>query len=232
MPDPVDEFLAKVPEPQPAARFQDEQGDRPVHARHADPSRPRHEAGDGAHRRERNGGPPMTTGAKNTNPVPELDPQFSSAGVEPTPWPRALDELRRAGTYWISTVRPNGRPHVTPISAIVVDDELYFCTGPLERKARNLQRNLHVVVTTGSNAIDKGMDIVIEGDVQPVTNDAQLQGLADGYEAKYPGVFGFRVRDGGFWSDDGGTALVFRVVRRKGFAFGKGDEFSQTRWRF
>ena len=46
------------------------------------------------------------------------------------------------------------------------------------------------------------------------------------------GVFGFAVRDKGFWSEDGGVAVVFRVVRRKGFAFGKGDAFSQTRWRF
>lgn len=185
-----------------------------------------------AHRGERPDGGQMTTVATGKDPAPELDPRFSTPGVEPTSWSRGLEELQRAGIYWLSTVRPDGRPHVTPIAAIVVDGELYFCTGPTERKARNLEGNRQVVVTTGSNAIDKGMDIVIEGEAEPITDDAQLQPLADAYDAKYPGVFGFTVRDGGFWSDDGGTALVFRIARRKGFAFGKGDEFSQTRWRF
>jgi len=44
--------------------------------------------------------------------------------------------------------------------------------------------------------------------------------------------FVFTVRDGGFWSDDGGNALVFEVRPMKAFGFGKGDRFSQTRWRF
>jgi uncharacterized pyridoxamine 5'-phosphate oxidase family protein len=166
------------------------------------------------------------------SPIPEIDPRFSTPGVEPTPWSAALDQLRAAEIYWLSTVRPDGRPHVTPLAAVVEGDELYFCTGPTERKARNLEGNRHVVATTGCNAIDKGMDVVIEGDAEPVTDAGMLQRLADAYEAKYPGVFGFGVRDEGFWSDDGGTAVVFRVVRRKGFAFGKGDAFSQTRWRF
>jgi general stress protein 26 len=170
--------------------------------------------------------------ATNRAPVPEIDPRFSTPGVEATPWAEALNELREAKVYWLSTVRPDGRPHVTPLAAVVDGGELFFCTGPTERKARNLERNRHVIVTTGCNAIDVGMDIVIEGDVQQVTDEGHLERLADAYEAKYPGVFGFAVRDQGLWSEDGGTAIVFQVLRRKGFAFGKGDAFSQTRWRF
>ena len=171
----------------------------------------------------------MTT---TQEPVAELDPRFSTPGVEPTPWSRALQLLREAEIYWLSTVRADGRPGVTPLSAVVVDGEVYFGTGPTEQKARNLEHNRNVVLTTGCNGIDQGIDIVIEGVAQPVTDADRLQALADAYEAKYPGVFGFKVRDGGFWSDDGGDAVVFRIDRRKGFAFGKGDMFSQTRWRF
>ena len=43
--------------------------------------------------------------------------------------------------YWLSTVRPDGRPHVTPLLGIWLDGALYFCTGPDERKAKNLARN-------------------------------------------------------------------------------------------
>lgn len=134
--------------------------------------------------------------------------------------------------YWLSTVRPDGRPHVTPLSAVWHDNAMVFCTGPTERKARNLEQNRHVVLTTGCNAIGEGTDVVVEGTAEPITDESRLKQLADAYEGKYPGVFGFNVRDGAFYSDDGGTALVFEIKPRKGFAFGKGDAFSQTRWRF
>jgi hypothetical protein len=42
----------------------------------------------------------------------------------------------------------------------------------------------------------------------------------------------FEVRDGALWSDDGGHALLYAVRPRRAFGFGKGDAFSQTRWRF
>ena len=43
--------------------------------------------------------------------------------------------------YWLSTVRPDGRPHVTPLMSVWLEGALYFCTGPDERKAKNLVRN-------------------------------------------------------------------------------------------
>jgi len=39
------------------------------------------------------------------------------------------------------------------------------------------------------------------------------------------------VRDGAF-EHEGGTALVCRVAPSTAFGFGKGDTFSQTRFRF
>jgi len=37
---------------------------------------------------------------------------------------------------------------------------LYFCTGPHERKARNLGQNPHCVLTTGCNTLKEGLDVV------------------------------------------------------------------------
>jgi nitroimidazol reductase NimA-like FMN-containing flavoprotein (pyridoxamine 5'-phosphate oxidase superfamily) len=174
----------------------------------------------------------MTGRPPGTEPTPVLDPRFSSPRATPIPWSRALAELTEAEVYWLSTVRPDGRPHVTPIAAVVEGEAVYFCTGPTERKARNLERNRYVVITTGSNTIQHGVDVVIEGDAKSLTDEEHLRRLADAYLAKYGDLFRFDVRDGAFWSEDGGRALVFMVAPRKGFAFGKGDEFSQTRWRF
>ena len=58
-----------------------------------------------------------------------------------------------------------------------------------------------------------------------------VAGLATG--AKYPGVFGFRVKDGVFTDEDGEKAIrVYELRIAKGFGFRKGTGSSQTRWRF
>jgi hypothetical protein len=31
--------------------------------------------------------------------------------------------------FWLSTVRPGGRPHVTPAAGVWLAGALYFCTG-------------------------------------------------------------------------------------------------------
>jgi hypothetical protein len=165
------------------------------------------------------------------DPVAELHPSFSSPDAAATPWAEARQRLEEAEIFWLSTVRPDGRPHVTPLIAVWLDPALYFCTGPTERKARNLERNPGCVLTTGCNAIGEGLDLVVEGDAVRVTDASTLQRVADALAAKYGEPFLFTVRDGAFVGD-GGEALVFEVRPRQAFGFGKGDPFSQTRWRF
>lgn len=165
-------------------------------------------------------------------PVAELDPQFSSDDATATPWAGAREILATARVYWLSTVRPDGRPHVTTIAGIWLDDALYFSTGQTERKAKNLAQNTHCAVTTGCNDLE-GLDIVIEGDAVRVTDEARLQRLADEYVAKYDQLFRFSVRDGGFYIEGSESeVLVYGLAPTTAFGFGKGGSFSQTRWRF
>ena len=86
-------------------------------------------------------------------PVTELS-AFSSPNATPTEWPQAREELAGAEVYWLSTVRPDGRPHVTPLLGIWLEGALYFCTGPNERKAKNLSANCHCVLTTGQSTLE------------------------------------------------------------------------------
>jgi general stress protein 26 len=168
-------------------------------------------------------------------PVAELDARFSSEGATPTGWGEVRGRLEDAKVFWISTVHPDGRPHVTPLIAVFSDGALYFCTGPSERKAKNLALNPHCVLTTGGNSLDEGVDLVVEGHVAPVSDDAKLRRIADLYESKYGSDWHFAVRNGHFvhaGAHEGGVALVYEVAPRKVFAFRKGSEFSQTRWRF
>jgi hypothetical protein len=172
--------------------------------------------------------------AIEATPLAELDTRFSSAGARATQWPEARAELERAEVFWISTVRPDGRPHVTPLIAVWLEGALYFCTGPAEQKARNLAQNPSCVLMTGCNTLDRGLDLVVEGDAERVDDDARLRRVAVAYEAKYGSAWRFGVCDGAFvhQGPEGGVALVFELAPRKAFAFRKGDEFSQTRWRF
>jgi catechol 2,3-dioxygenase-like lactoylglutathione lyase family enzyme/uncharacterized pyridoxamine 5'-phosphate oxidase family protein len=163
-------------------------------------------------------------------PVAELDTRFSSDGASPTGWAEACRRLEDAEVYWLSTVRPDGRPHVTPLLSVWLEGALYFCTGPSERKARNLTENPQCILTTGCNALNEGLDLVVEGRAARVTDDAKLRRVAAAYESKYGSDWRFTVRDGAFHHESG-TALVFEVAPSTAFGFGKG-EFSQTRWRF
>jgi hypothetical protein len=165
-------------------------------------------------------------------PVTELS-RFSSPEAVQVEWSQARAELARAEIYWLSTVRPDGRPHVTPVLAIWLEGALYFCTGPDERKTRNLSENRHCVLTTGQNILD-GLDLVIEGNAEATNDPAELGRVADTYESKYGPHF---AAPDGTWSGLGDAirqaqALVYRVAPMTAFGFGKGKTFSQTRWGF
>lgn len=164
-------------------------------------------------------------------PIARLDPHYSESTATATDWSEALKMLTEAELFWISTVRPDGRPHVTPLPAVWSDGALHFCTGPEERKAKNLAVNPHVVLTTGVNTWNQGYDLVVEGAAVRVAEDGRLRELAAAWEAKYGSFWHFEVRNGSFHHGPG-SAFVFSVAPHTVFGFGKGEPFSQTRWRF
>jgi general stress protein 26 len=163
-------------------------------------------------------------------PTTSLDTRFSDSGATPTSWDDTVRALETAELFWITTVRADGRPHVSPLVAVWLDGAIHFCTGDTEQKARNLRTNPHVILTTGSNSWDHGLDVVVEGDAVQVTDDATLQRLADAWRTKWDGRWQFEARQGAF-QHEVGEALVFAVAPTKVLAFGKGT-FSHTRYRF
>ncbi|MEV8428366.1 pyridoxamine 5'-phosphate oxidase family protein [Streptomyces sp. HUAS 31] len=167
----------------------------------------------------------------DNQPQTRLDARYSDEKATATPWSEAEKRLSEAELFWISTVRPDGRPHVTPLPAVWSRGALHFCTGPEERKARNLDENPNLVLTTGTNLWNEGYDLVVEGVAERVTDDARLHELAVAWETKYGPFWHFEVGNGAF-RHGSGHAYVFSVAPRTVFGFGKGEPFSQTRWRF
>jgi hypothetical protein len=160
---------------------------------------------------------------------------FSQPGATPTPWTAGREVVCGADTFWLSTVRPDGRPHVTPLIAVWHGEALWFATGPDERKAHNLAANPACILTTGcSDFADGALDVVLEGRGEAVHLDADLEPVAAAFADKYgTEIWDWAVRDGAFTDrEHGGRVLVFRLRPVRGLGFRKGDQFSQTTWRF
>jgi general stress protein 26 len=164
------------------------------------------------------------------DPATELDARYGDA-PEPTPWPIGRSILESSRRYWLTTVRPEARPHVTPLYALWHDGAMWFCTGADERKGRNLDSNPHCVLTTATSADDDGgLDVVVEADAVRVTDASCLRIVADAWEAKYGPDWHWEIEDGSF-AADGRQALVYELAPVTAFGFGT-RPFSQTRWRF
>ncbi len=161
---------------------------------------------------------------------------FSQPDATPTPWSVGVEHVIAADTFWLSTVRPDGRPHVTPLIAVWHGEAIWFCTGPDERKAKNLAGNPSCVLTTGgSDLVDGAFDVVLEGKAEQVTVDAELEPIAAAFAAKYgTGMWDYVVHDGAFTHRGlgEGRVIVFRVQPVRGLGFRKGGIFSQTTWLF
>ena len=158
-----------------------------------------------------------------------IDTRFSDPAAQPTPWAETEQALANAELYWLTTVRADGRPHVTPLIGVYHDDAIHFCTGLREQKARNLEHQDQVAVTTGTNTWAQGLDVVVEGRATRIKDDAMLHRLAGAYEAKYGSAWHFDVEDGMFTAP-ASSAAVFRVDPSKVIAFAK-EPHGQTTYK-
>ncbi|MFG1791941.1 pyridoxamine 5'-phosphate oxidase family protein [Nocardia sp. NPDC049149] len=163
-------------------------------------------------------------------PVAVLNPDFSTAGATAPRWSSVAEVLATSEMFWLSTTRRDGRPHVTPLPAVWHDGSLHICTGDKEQKSVNLAAEPRCVLSTGTNTMNAGLDVVLEGTVARITDPATLHELSALWKAKLD--WDFAVVDGGFHDGRGGTALVFAIAPEKVLAFSKGEPFSQTRYRF
>ena len=78
--------------------------------------------------------------------------------------PKTLTRLESQQNIWFSSVRPDGRPHLTPIWFVWHTGKFYCGIDPRSVKSRNIHHNPHVVL-----ALEDGTNPVIcEGSVRVV----------------------------------------------------------------
>ena len=169
-----------------------------------------------------------------TTPVTRLDQRYSGATAVATTWDETRQALEDAELFWVSTVRADGRPHVTPVVAAWCDGAVWFTTGVGEQKYLNLNANPQVVRTTGCNSWDHGLDVVVEGEARHVTDQDALERAAKAFAVKWQGAWQFTARNGRFYN--GGSedwpCEAFSVTPARVFAHKKGEPFGATTHRF
>ena len=121
---------------------------------------------------------PVTSAAKTVAAKAEpTQKNLDIYGAKPLLWSRAVKQLEAGppgGTFWLATTKPDGRPHVAGVGALWVDGKVYFVSGAGTRKSRNLAQNANCVISMSLT----GIDLVVEGVAERVTDDQTLQRLA------------------------------------------------------
>jgi pyridoxine/pyridoxamine 5'-phosphate oxidase len=153
-------------------------------------------------------------------------------GAKPIPWSRALKALEAgAGTYWLATTNPDGRPHVAGVGALWIDGKIYFVSGSRTRKGRNLAANPKCVVSVSLT----GIDLVLEGSAVRVTDRPTLARLAKRYAAQgWPASVSGTALTAEYSAPSAGRPPWNLYVVRPTTAFGVAtvEPSGATRWRF
>jgi nitroimidazol reductase NimA-like FMN-containing flavoprotein (pyridoxamine 5'-phosphate oxidase superfamily) len=164
---------------------------------------------------------------------PVVEAMLDSGEATTLPWAEARGRLADAGTCWLVTVRPDGRPHVVPIGAVWWEGAFYITTGQGTRKGANLAENPHCALAFSSRAYD----VMVEGTAAPVREAAKLEPLSAVYRAQgWPATAGAGAFDAPYSAPTTGPAPydVYEVTPTVAFALGTTEETVNacTRYRF
>jgi hypothetical protein len=156
-------------------------------------------------------------------------------GGEVLPWSRAEHALDVSAnepvTFFLGTVRPDGRPHSAGIGAGWHEGTLYFVTGPETRKGRNLQASPACTIS----ARLPGIDLVFEGEAARVTDGPTLEALAALYrDVGWPAQVEGDALTAPFSAPSAGPPpwYLYRFACRTAFGVATEEPFGATRWRF
>jgi len=158
-------------------------------------------------------------------------------GNPPLEWSRARTFLENpsedpsATTFFLGTVRPDGRPHAAPIGAIWVDGEIYFTSSPKARKARNLAANPACTLSIKL----PGIDVVFEGDAIRIKDAPTLERIAKVYsDGGWPAEVQGDAFTAPFYAPSGGPPpwYLYQLKFRTAFGVATAEPNGATRWRF
>lgn len=87
-------------------------------------------------------------------------------------WAEVEPRLVHAHHYWLSSVRPDGRPHAVPRWGVWLDGRFWYDGAPTTRHTRNVEANPAVTLT-----LESGTEVVIvEGESHATRADPEPLG--------------------------------------------------------
>jgi hypothetical protein len=116
--------------------------------------------------------------------------------------------------------------------ALWVDDRLWIVSGPRTRKSRDIAKNPRVVLSVSLT----GLDLIIEGVAERVTDTPTLERLAAAYQTQ--GGWPATATDGAltapYSAPSAGPApwYLYRVTPVTAFGVATAEPHGATRWRF
>jgi PPOX class probable F420-dependent enzyme len=97
-----------------------------------------------------------------------------------------LDFVSKHQTCRIATATPEGIPHITAVSYVNDDSQVYICTAKKSKKARNMVRNPRIALIIDDDLGAIGWRyIIIEGTAEPVTDKHEYGIIRDKLYHKY-----------------------------------------------
>jgi nitroimidazol reductase NimA-like FMN-containing flavoprotein (pyridoxamine 5'-phosphate oxidase superfamily) len=132
-------------------------------------------------------------------------------------------------TTWLTTINPDGRPHVMPLGVIQHGGSWYFTSGPATRKSRNLSREPRCVVSVATDPFD----LVIEGTAERVTDPDELYAVAEAYvRCGWPAEVAGDALTAEYSAPSAGPApwQVYCVKPLTVFALGTSEPFGATKF--
>lgn len=94
--------------------------------------------------------------------------------------PAVLTRLESQPNIWFGSVRPDGRPHLTPVWFVWHQEKFYFGIDPQSVKSRNIRHNPRVVL-----ALEDGTNPVIIEGVASLVELPLLESLVAAFYKKY-----------------------------------------------
>src|SRR3982074_2711081 len=155
-------------------------------------------------------------------------------GSEPIPWSRALKQLEEVPspkTFWLATVRPDGRPHAAGAGALWVDGKFSVVSGARTGKSRNLAENPNCVISVSFG----DLDLAVEGTAVRVTDMPTLRRIAGLYTAQgWPASAEDGAITAEYSAPSAGPAPwdLYVVTPSTAFGVASAEPHGATRWRF
>ena len=93
------------------------------------------------------------------------------------------ERLRKNLIIWLSSVRPDGRPHLVPVWFLWDGKNILIFSQPNAQKIRNLRQNTNVILALDDTK--DGEDVVMLEGKAEFLNDPAVNTILPAYAAKY-----------------------------------------------